>query len=99
MIRSLPNEILLKILSNLPLKSLITVRGVDRRWRALAQCCPLSPDRKALLELYFDVICKNEFLETRDMVASDLQSFDRQAYVEKLETELGGPLPAGTFNY
>jgi hypothetical protein len=89
-----PNELLLEIFSYLPLKGLIAARGVSRTWRNLVHLSNIPPVRRALLDLYNDVIQTPEFLSSRKMVISALLRFDRKAYVAALEEQIKGPLPA-----
>lgn len=96
----IPNEILFEIFSAIPLKGLIAARGVNRTWRNFIQYSSIPPARRALLELYDDVITCSGFIDTREEVISGLHSFDRyrDAYVASLEKQLNGDLPPGIFH-
>ena len=50
-IDDLPNELILHILALLPLRALITTRGVSLRWRELVHAAPLCPLRRRYLAL------------------------------------------------
>lgn len=94
-IADFPNELLLEMFSFLPLKSLIAARGVNREWRSLVQLSDIPPERRALLELYYDIIQTPYFLASRKAVIRSLSPFDRAAYITALEQCLGYSSPAG----
>jgi hypothetical protein len=79
-----PNELLLQLLSLLPLKSLIAAQGVDRKWRQLVDAADILPLRRKLLGLYLSIVNSPWFLQTRPWVLENLQPFDREAYISTL---------------
>ncbi|KAF5381265.1 hypothetical protein D9615_008417 [Tricholomella constricta] len=79
-----PNELLLQLLSLLPLKSLIAARGVDCKWRQLIDAADILPLRRKLLDLYLSIINSPWFPQTRPWVLENLQPFDREAYISTL---------------
>jgi len=89
----LPNELLLELFPLLPLKSLIAARGVCLTWRDLVPLSTLSPARRALLDLYYDVIQMPYFLASREDVISALVPFDREAHIKSLEYRLNITFP------
>ncbi|KAJ7137649.1 hypothetical protein C8R46DRAFT_876065, partial [Mycena filopes] len=80
----LPNELLLQVFPYLPLKALISARGVDTFWRALVLLAELDPVRRSLLDLYLRTIESPAFTRTRPWVLANLHSFDREAYIDAL---------------
>jgi hypothetical protein len=80
----LPNETLLQIISHLPLKSLIASRGVDQLWRQFVAVADVDPARRGLLNLYLTIVNSPYFLQSRPWVLANLQSFDREAYIDSL---------------
>jgi hypothetical protein len=90
----LPNELIFEIIQYLSLKTLIATIGVNKRWRRLVPFANVLPARRALLDLYLNVICKPAFLRSRSRILPHLVPFDRQAYVSMV-TALNGdePLP------
>lgn len=94
-ISELPTELVLEFMSWFPLKSLIAARGVNQSWRHLVLLSSILPARRALLDLYYDVIQTPDFLRTRRGVIDALEPFDREQYVDLLEGQIRGPLPAG----
>jgi hypothetical protein len=94
-ITDLPNELLLEIISYLPLKGLIATRGVSRMWRDFVSLSCILPVRRALLDLYYEVIQAPDFLSSRENVISSLLPFDREVYVAAIEEQINGDLPAG----
>ena len=71
------------------LKSLIASKGVSRRWRHLVPLADIIPERRALLELYLDLISSEVFIETRPWTLANLRPFDRQDYVAVLLRQYG----------
>jgi hypothetical protein len=94
-ISNLPTELFLELVSWFPLKSLIAARGVNQSWRHMVSLSSILPARRALLDLYYDVIQTPDFLRTRRQIIDALVPFDREVYVDILESQTGGPLPAG----
>lgn len=94
-ISDFPNEVLLEVFARFSLMSLIASRGVNRAWKNLVPLSNIPPARRALLELYDDVIQTSDFNGTRRKVTSALTPFDREAYVAGLEEQIEGNLPAG----
>ncbi|KAH8092226.1 hypothetical protein BXZ70DRAFT_951828 [Cristinia sonorae] len=92
-IHSLPNELMLSIFPLLPLRSLIAARGVSREWNHFSSVSFIPPARKALLELYLEVIKSPSFLSSRKLVADHLRELDREGYIDLLEADTGVPLP------
>ncbi|KAH8103825.1 hypothetical protein BXZ70DRAFT_1005390 [Cristinia sonorae] len=80
----LPNELLLRIFTYMPLQSLIAARGIDRRWRALVSEAFIHPARKQLLDLYLQCLDTPSFLESRDAILPHVAPFDRDAYMHWL---------------
>ena len=87
MIAQIPNEMLLEFFHFFPLKSLISARGVNQKWRRLVPLAHLIPARRALLDLYDTVIKSPVFLSSRDVVLSNTLPFDREAYLDSLLRE------------
>ncbi|KAJ7154566.1 hypothetical protein C8R46DRAFT_1005579 [Mycena filopes] len=83
-IHRLPNEFLLQIFPYLPLKALISARGVDTFWRALVLLADLDPVRRSLLDLYLRTIASPAYMRTRPWVLQNLHPFDREAYSDAL---------------
>jgi hypothetical protein len=82
----LPNELLLEIFSFLPLKSLISARFVNQRWRQLVPKSDLLPARRALYALYYHVINHPNFLNTREATLSVLgPKIDREGLISLWE--------------
>ncbi|KAJ7100022.1 hypothetical protein B0H15DRAFT_818401 [Mycena belliarum] len=79
-----PNEILLQIFPQLTLKSLIAAHGVSKLWRHLAPIADISPPRRGLLDLYFNIIESPIFDQTRPWLLDNLTPFDREAYIDAL---------------
>ena len=79
-----PNEILLQILSFLPLKSLITGRTVSQEWRRLIPLADINPIRRSFLDFYLTLVNSPIFPQTRPWVLANLQPFDRQQYINDL---------------
>ncbi|KAF8152599.1 hypothetical protein B0H34DRAFT_784631 [Crassisporium funariophilum] len=78
------NELGLRILSDLPLQSLIASRGVCTKWRGLVPHTDMAPARRAMLSFYDALIPSPVFQATRLSVIANLKPFDRQAYINKL---------------
>jgi hypothetical protein len=95
-ITDFPNELLLEIFSFFPLKGLIAARGVSQMWRNFVSLSHILPVRRALLDLYYEVIQAPGFLSSRETVISSLLPFDREVYVATIEEQINGDLPAGT---
>jgi hypothetical protein len=83
-INDFPNELLLELFLHLPLKSLISSQGVCRRWRHLVPLSDISPSRRALLELYIEIIFSPFFERTRPWTLLNLRPFDRNEYLDAL---------------
>jgi hypothetical protein len=73
-------ELLLEIFQWLPLKSLIAAQGVNRQWRRLVPLAGILPARRALFDLYIDLLSSPGFLPTRPAILEKLRPFDREAY-------------------
>ncbi|KAF4307894.1 hypothetical protein GTA08_BOTSDO03911 [Botryosphaeria dothidea] len=76
----LPVELQVNIVSYLSLTSLIRMHGVSRYWRNLIKSLEkdpktIHPARKALLSLYYRIIKKPWFLESREFTISHLDTF------------------------
>jgi hypothetical protein len=93
LISDFPNELWLDLFSFLPLKSLISARGVNRNWRHLVPLANLHPVRRELLVIYDSIITTPDFLDTRQMIRDNLHHFDREAYVSSLEEKNDVRLP------
>ncbi|KAH7885412.1 hypothetical protein F5I97DRAFT_1382399 [Phlebopus sp. FC_14] len=78
----LPNELLLEVISYLPLKSLIAARGVNSSWRTLVLESDLLQVRRKLLHFYLSVIRSPSFLAARQPVVRQLYPFDRDRYLD-----------------
>jgi hypothetical protein len=74
-------ELLLETFQWLPLTSLIAAQGVNRQWRRLVPLADIFPARRALFDLYIDLLASPEFLPTRPAILEKLLPFDREAYV------------------
>lgn len=83
----IPNELLLLFFSYLPLKALISARGVSQHWRVLISHADILPARRALLRLYLRILASPLFIPTRPWVLSRLRPFDRKAYLDTLLKE------------
>ncbi|KAJ8515894.1 hypothetical protein ONZ45_g6749 [Pleurotus djamor] len=79
-----PNELLLALFAEFRLPSLVAARGVCRQWRNLVPATQ-HPARVSLLNLYLQIIQEPWFITSRPRVLENLVSFDREAYVRKLE--------------
>ncbi|EKG18921.1 F-box domain cyclin-like protein [Macrophomina phaseolina MS6] len=84
--QTIPVELGHEIAALLDLQSLIKLRGVSRHWRDIVNDCELRerilhPDRRALLQLYDDVIETPGFLKSRPEVLSRIVHFDRDKYI------------------
>jgi hypothetical protein len=87
-VHHLPNEILLEIYPRLPLKSLIAVQGVCKKWRHLVPLSDILPIRRDLLNLFLHIISSPIFLQSRSWnLLSNLRPFDRQGYLDTLLEE------------
>jgi hypothetical protein len=80
-ISEFPNELLL---SHMTLTSLIASKGVCRQWRHLVPLADISPTRRALLELYLEVISSPYFAQSRSWRIANLQPFDHTAFLDTL---------------
>ncbi|EKM56198.1 uncharacterized protein PHACADRAFT_29141 [Phanerochaete carnosa HHB-10118-sp] len=80
----LPDELLLIILSHLPLTSLIASRGVCKLWRTLVPGSQIPTYRRGLLELYLRAIDSPAFLATRKEILGRTHAFNRAAYIDSL---------------
>lgn len=89
---TLPPELVLYFIQFFPLTSLIAARGVNTRWRSLAQTASLHPARKVLLDLYFAAIVHPSFSSLVEALQPHVREFDREAYVADL-TSRGCVLP------
>ncbi|KAF9560324.1 hypothetical protein CPC08DRAFT_708137 [Agrocybe pediades] len=84
MLDSLPNELLLHIFSFLELKPYLISRAVCNKWQRLLPHAEVHPIRGRMLQLFHHMLQAPDFLETRPWVLENLQSFDRQAYIDEL---------------
>ncbi|KAL0961161.1 hypothetical protein HGRIS_006133 [Hohenbuehelia grisea] len=80
----LPIDLFLEILSFLPLPDLIRARCVCQHWRRLALKASLTPSRRRLLQLYYDILASPAFIPTRSAVIDYLRPFDRADYVQNV---------------
>lgn len=85
---NLPNELIMQTITFLPLKSLISTRGVNHKWRTMVGLSNILPGRRALLNLYLDAVESPQFQSARSTVLANLHSFDRDSYLNAL-TKLG----------
>ncbi|KAJ8453833.1 hypothetical protein ONZ45_g19548 [Pleurotus djamor] len=81
---SLPNELLLHIFRQLPLKTLISARGVCVKWRDMLLVADIHPTRRALYEIHLQILEESWFRKSRLAVQRNLKEFDRKAYVDSL---------------
>ncbi|KAJ8462793.1 hypothetical protein ONZ45_g17810 [Pleurotus djamor] len=81
---TIPNEVLLAIFGEFHLPTLIHGRAVCRKWRDLLPLADIQPIRRALLDLFNEIIEEPWFLDGRPWVLENLSSFDREAYVDAL---------------
>ncbi|KAL0954115.1 hypothetical protein HGRIS_005261 [Hohenbuehelia grisea] len=82
--KDLPIDIILELIPHFHLSTLITIRGVSRQWRHLAQVSDLHPVRRGMLDLYLKAIKSPYFLSSRPWTVVNLRCFDRQAYLDAL---------------
>lgn len=87
LISDCPNELLLELFTLLPLKSVISARGVNQNWRRLIPLANIHPIRRELLDLYDTIITTTEFLDSREGIQDNLRPFDREAYISSLEQQ------------
>lgn len=78
----LPNELIMELISWLPLKSLIAVQGVNQKWRDLLPLSPLLPARRSLLALYLVAITHHPTLDRRNSYKD--AHFNRASYLAAL---------------
>lgn len=67
---TLPDELTMEIISFLPLKSLLILRGVNTYWRNIVLISNIHPIRRVLLELFYSLIADREFLRWRRTTAT-----------------------------
>ncbi|KAI0789263.1 hypothetical protein C8Q75DRAFT_181082 [Abortiporus biennis] len=84
-----PNELLVLIFFELPLKDLITGRGVCRLWRDLIPNPGLPGCRVRLLEFYLRIISTDVFLASRHLTFDYVESINRQRIVTEYFDDLG----------
>jgi hypothetical protein len=82
--RAFPSELILQIFPHLTLKSLIAARGVNQEWQQLVPLSDIALARRALLDLYLDIVSSPYFEQTRPWALANLRPFDRQAYLDAL---------------
>ncbi|KAL6303048.1 hypothetical protein BKA93DRAFT_367377 [Sparassis latifolia] len=92
-INDFPNELIFKVITQLPVAALIAARKVSQRWRELIAVARITPSRRRLLELYKDAIDSPTFLAMRGEIIPHLTDFDREAYVADIESQVGRTLP------
>ena len=92
-IHSIPNELMLDIFPLLPLTALIHSRNVSHQWRNFVDVSFILPSRRALLDLYFEVIKSPSFLQSRELLLPQLNDLDRAEYINSIESETSVPLP------
>ncbi|KIP03875.1 hypothetical protein PHLGIDRAFT_129881 [Phlebiopsis gigantea 11061_1 CR5-6] len=80
----LSDEVLLHILSYLPLTSLIVARGVCKLWRSLIPGSHIPDYRRRLLELYLRALESPAFHATRKQVLAQLYPFNRNHFIARL---------------
>lgn len=83
-IGDLPNELLFAIFPQLPLKSLIAVKGVCRHWRSLVPETHLSPARRRLLSVFDHIVASAPRDARRPRVAPRYLTHDREEYLQFL---------------
>jgi hypothetical protein len=83
-ISQIPIELLFYVFSYLDLKSLIAAHAVCRRWRGLVPTSNIAPSRRALFELYLQIVSSPYFPQTRPWLLKRLKHFDREAYLATL---------------
>ncbi|KAJ8521067.1 hypothetical protein ONZ45_g2220 [Pleurotus djamor] len=81
---TIPNELLLAIFREFHLTTLINGRAVCRKWHDLLPLAEIHPIRRALLDLYNQIITEPWFLDGRPWVLKNLTSFDRQGFLDAL---------------
>lgn len=87
---SLPNELLMEIITWLPLKSLIAAQGVDQHWRRLTSLAGIMPARRVLLNLYLQAIARDDITSLITSMRAHIHAFDRPSYVAALVAKNGG---------
>lgn len=80
-----PNEIILHIITFLPLCSLIRARGINHAWHDLVDTAHIHPSRRKLVNLYLEAIALPSFRQSRPRYTSYLSPFSRTHIVERLE--------------
>ncbi|KAJ8472695.1 hypothetical protein ONZ45_g16560 [Pleurotus djamor] len=84
MVTALPNELLLAVFREFHLATLINGRAVCRRWHDLLPLADTHPIRRALLDIYNQIIREPWFLDSRPWVLENLLPFDRKAFADAL---------------
>jgi len=82
--RDLPVELVLRIFSHLTLCSLVDARGVNRQWRELVLTSDISPARRALFDLYHEVVFSPVLPTIRSWTLAHLRYFNRRAFLNRL---------------
>lgn len=89
-VNDLPNELLLTIITLLPLKSLIAVQGVCRHWRTLVHEAHIPPARRQLLDVFRTVV-GSPAAHTRPRVPVHYCESDRDEYLRFLARNTKAP--------
>jgi hypothetical protein len=91
---SFPIELYGAILAHLPLKSLISARGVCTLWREAVLAAPLTPARRALLALFDQLLASPSFLKSHAHVNTGISACDRENVIASITAGVsGGRLP------
>lgn len=97
-ISSFPSELLLAFFERFPLQTLIAARCVSKEWRELVSTTLIHPARRALLDLFLEIILDERYSRDRKILASDAEStsagnphadttFDRELYIEQIRDQ------------
>ncbi|KAL4248775.1 hypothetical protein ABKN59_008354 [Abortiporus biennis] len=104
-VHTLPDEILLMLFTFLPLKSLISSRGVCKLWRSLIPSASLNSSRRRLLHFFLRAVHQdNRTIPFPDkiqhnIISRQLHNFDRSTYLQRLPIGLPSDFETWIFEW
>lgn len=95
---SFPTELLMAFFEGFPLPTLIAARCVSKEWRELISTTCINPARRALLELFLEIVSDERYFRSKKTLAADAESasagypqadisFERELYITQLRTQ------------